>query len=213
MIDLEAIAKDAAERVHRNGGCVPQLAFAPILFALQDALSTTPTRVEALDEGAAGEPVEDKPWPYTPLADALHDHFLHVYGLNREEASESAGDVLDIIARHSTHPSPTHPPPAAQDDDRVLKPNLFWSAEGWEYTHSDLTEAYEEATGGTNSGVVKIGNALELPAIWAVQIDIDTTGDGEADDYEIKTFPTKEEADAYLADALKSTAAKEGGEA
>lgn len=48
MIDLEAIAKDAAERVHKNGGCVPQLAFAPILFALQDALSTTPARAEAL---------------------------------------------------------------------------------------------------------------------------------------------------------------------
>lgn len=37
MTDLEAIAKDAAERVHKNGGCVPQMAFAPILFALQDA--------------------------------------------------------------------------------------------------------------------------------------------------------------------------------
>lgn len=37
-VDLHAIAKDAAERVHKNGGCVPQLAFAPILWALQDAL-------------------------------------------------------------------------------------------------------------------------------------------------------------------------------
>ena len=37
-VDLHAIAKDAAERVHKNGGCVPQLSFAPILFALQDAL-------------------------------------------------------------------------------------------------------------------------------------------------------------------------------
>jgi hypothetical protein len=42
MIDLKAIAKDAADRVHKNGGCVPQMAFAPILFALQDALSTPP---------------------------------------------------------------------------------------------------------------------------------------------------------------------------
>jgi hypothetical protein len=37
-VDLRAIAKDAAERVHKNGGCVPQMAYAPILFALQDAL-------------------------------------------------------------------------------------------------------------------------------------------------------------------------------
>lgn len=36
---MQAIAKDAAKRVHANGGCVPQLAFAPILFALQDAIS------------------------------------------------------------------------------------------------------------------------------------------------------------------------------
>lgn len=35
--DLHAIAKAAAEGVHKNGGCVPQLAFAPILWALQDA--------------------------------------------------------------------------------------------------------------------------------------------------------------------------------
>lgn len=41
-LDLERIAKDAAERVHKNGGCVPQLAFAPILFTLQDALSAQP---------------------------------------------------------------------------------------------------------------------------------------------------------------------------
>ena len=38
-MDLDAIAKDAAERVHKNGGCVPQLAFAPILWALQDAVT------------------------------------------------------------------------------------------------------------------------------------------------------------------------------
>lgn len=46
MIDLEAIAKDAAERVHKNGGCVPQLAFAPILFALQDALAVPSANAE-----------------------------------------------------------------------------------------------------------------------------------------------------------------------
>lgn len=42
MTDLQAIAKDAAERVHENGGCVPQLSFAPILFALQDAFPAAP---------------------------------------------------------------------------------------------------------------------------------------------------------------------------
>ncbi|MGU3457257.1 hypothetical protein ACLBV5_13195 [Brevundimonas sp. M1A4_2e] len=45
--DLHAIAKDAAERVHKNGGCVPQMAYAPILFALQDAMKATPPAPEA----------------------------------------------------------------------------------------------------------------------------------------------------------------------
>lgn len=40
-LDLHAIAKDASERVHKNGGCVPQLAYAPILWALQDALAAS----------------------------------------------------------------------------------------------------------------------------------------------------------------------------
>lgn len=44
--DLHAIAKDASERVHKNGGCVPQLAFAPILWALQDAMTPANTPVE-----------------------------------------------------------------------------------------------------------------------------------------------------------------------
>lgn len=44
MGDLHAIAKDAAERVHKNGGCVPQLAYAPILWALQDACALSPRK-------------------------------------------------------------------------------------------------------------------------------------------------------------------------
>lgn len=62
MIDLQAIARDAAERVHKNGGCVPQMAFAPILFALQDALSTTPARAEAQDEGASEDTGRQAIW-------------------------------------------------------------------------------------------------------------------------------------------------------
>ncbi len=35
--DMRAIAKDAAERVAKNAKIPPQLAFAPILWALQNA--------------------------------------------------------------------------------------------------------------------------------------------------------------------------------
>jgi hypothetical protein len=49
---LRAIAKDASERVAKNAGIVPQLAFAPILWALQDA-ALSPSPVEKLVEAAA----------------------------------------------------------------------------------------------------------------------------------------------------------------
>lgn len=54
MTDLEAIAKDAAERVHKNGGCVPQIAFAPILFALQDAFPAPVAETAGEAEYASG---------------------------------------------------------------------------------------------------------------------------------------------------------------
>lgn len=36
-------------------------------------------------------------WPATPVSNALHEHFLAVYGLNNEEACESVGEILDVI--------------------------------------------------------------------------------------------------------------------
>lgn len=108
MIDLKAIAKDAAERVHQNGGCVPQMAFAPILFALQDALSTTPARAEAQDEGAAGEA---SAYRVRMISNDPAEWVL----MHPEKA-------LDFLSRKGwesqplyAHPSPT---PAA-DEDRV----------------------------------------------------------------------------------------------
>jgi len=156
--------------------------------------ATTPARAEAQDEGAAGEPVG---WvSKESLAGLVKGDAALVWPTRKPNADE---------APLYAHPSPT---PAA-DADRV-RPSLWWNAEDWEVTRCDLEDAYEDATQGEMRGVAKIGNAHEFDPIYAVRIDIDTTGDGEADDYEIKTFPTKEEADAYLAEALKSTAAKEG---
>lgn len=40
-----------------------------------------------------------------PLPDALWSHFNSTYGLSREEASEAAGEVLDIIAQQSARPA------------------------------------------------------------------------------------------------------------
>lgn len=160
-----------------------------------------PARAEAQDEGAAGE-ISAAIQRVKAVAD--EGIVVEVYGDFPRPFHTFKGDLRALLAR--AHPSPT---PAA-DADRV-RPSLWWNAEDWEVTRCDLEDAYEDATAGEMRGVAKIGNAHEFDPIYAVRIDIDTTGDGEADDYEIKTFPTKEEADAYLADALKSTAAKEGG--
>lgn len=127
MIDLKAIAKDAAQRVHKNGGCVPKMAFAPILFALQDALSTTPARAEAQDEGAAGEIYKQALHPrdgskfVEPLDEALPriaaamDEAKSI-GAEYAQVYVRQGDLrslLNVVRR--AHPSPT---PAA-DADRV----------------------------------------------------------------------------------------------
>jgi Lar family restriction alleviation protein len=226
----KALERIAGEHQHRSGYCQTDITVEPALTAeeaqtvARDALSGTPVQSTAPVAETAGEAVacwidgapsgfRAQEWfiAKTTYGDrvvlrALPDEYAYDF-----KTADETYIRRDKVAAWMPFPDSEFTPPVpAQDNDKLREPNLFWSAEGWEYTYSDLTEAYKEATGGTNNGVVKIGNARELAPIWAVQIDIDTTGDGEADDYEIKTFATKEEADAYLADALKSTAAKEG---
>jgi hypothetical protein len=53
--------------------------------------------------------------------------------------------------------------------------------------------------GGEMRGVAKLGRATEHDPVWALRIDFDTTGDGEADDYEIRLFKSVDDAHAYLA--------------
>jgi hypothetical protein len=72
---IAAIARDASERVAKNAGVAPQLCYAPILWALQDALPQGQNAVDALppapevkDAIAAAVDAELR-----PLADALID--------------------------------------------------------------------------------------------------------------------------------------------
>lgn len=73
---MVAIATDAADRVAKNAGIAPQLAFAPILFALQDA---APAQSEA-GEGAAWawleSHVECNPADRDYSADEMVDAFM-----------------------------------------------------------------------------------------------------------------------------------------
>lgn len=87
-----------------------------------------------------------------------------------------------------------HPAP-----DALREASLWWNAEDWEQTFDSLEDAYDAATGGEMRGVVKLGRATEHDPVWALRIDLDTTGDGETDDYEIRLFNSVGEAHAYLA--------------
>ena len=171
MIDLKAIAKDAAERVHKNGGCVPQMAFAPILFALEDALSTTPARAEAQDEGAAGEFVEPYAWIWRDMT-RLGLGFTRdpsVVSIKREQGCE----IQPLYA----HPSPT---PADADRVRI-------AVEALEPFADFVTPAPKWMK---DADVVSAGSPLARKQL--------TFGD------------CRRAAEAFA--ALKSTAAKEGGE-
>lgn len=57
--------------------------------------------VEPTAPSQSGGEAKDKEWPDTPLSNALLDHFTSEYGLSVEEGCEAAGDVLDIIEKHS----------------------------------------------------------------------------------------------------------------
>jgi hypothetical protein len=94
----------------------------------------------------------------------------------------------------TVQPLYTHPAP-----DALREANLWWNAEDWEQTFNSLEDAYDEATGGEMRGVAKLGRATEHDPVWALRIDFDTTGDGEADDYEIRLFKSVDDAHAYLA--------------
>ena len=91
---------------------------------------------------------------------------------------------------------------AAPSADK-LRIDLWWNADDWETTFDNIEDAYEAATGGYCVGVARLGRATEHDAVWAAMIDIDTTGDGEADDREIRLFATEDEARQALA-ALKA---------
>jgi len=91
---------------------------------------------------------------------------------------------------------------AAPSDDK-LRIDLWWNAEDWETTFDNIEDAYEAATNAEMRGVASLGRATQHDTIFAARIDIDTTGDGDADDYEIRLFATREEALAATPDALK----------
>ena len=97
-------------------------------------------------------------------------------------------------------------PAAAAPSADKLRIDLWWNAEDWETTFDNIEDAYEAATNAEMRGVAALGRATQHDTVFAARIDIDTTGDGDADDYEIRLFATREEALAATPDALKGDA-------
>jgi hypothetical protein len=52
-------------------------------------------------DGAA----DDMEWPESPLANALFDHVQSQFSLDRDEAAEEAGEILQILADHGVDPT------------------------------------------------------------------------------------------------------------
>nr|WP_313429405.1 hypothetical protein [Brevundimonas diminuta] len=121
-------------------------------------------------------------------------------GLMAEEAF--FGPIRALYSQRRLFAEP-EPKPVQSDilaaPDALREANLWWNAEDWEQTFNSLEDAYDEATGGEMRGVAKLGRATEHDPVWALRIDFDTTGDGEADDYEIRLFKSVDDAHAYLA--------------
>jgi hypothetical protein len=67
------------------------------------AAPTAPSTAE--DASMAGGEDGDVEWPESPLANALFDHVQSQFSLDRDEAAEEAGEILQILADHGVDPT------------------------------------------------------------------------------------------------------------
>jgi len=110
---LKALERIAGEQQHRSGYCQTDITVEPALTAeeaqtvARAALSTTPARAEAQDEGAAGEPVA-----WFRQSKQNPDAWYQIFDEEREHYGAKGSRIL---ALRDAHPSPTH----AADEDRV----------------------------------------------------------------------------------------------
>nr|WP_303683013.1 hypothetical protein [Brevundimonas naejangsanensis] len=90
-------------------------------------------------------------------------------------------------------------PPAPEAEKLPISAGThWWHPDNDESGFTCWGDAFEDATDGGWDGPVRLERARRLPDVWAVRIDMDTDGDGEADDYEVRLFATEAEALAAL---------------
>lgn len=100
-----------------------------------------------------------------------------------------------------THWKPVDGGPNAHPAPDALRPSTgthWWNPDNDEEGFSCWGDAFEDATFNGWDAPVRLELAKRLPDVWAVRIDLDTDGDGEADDYEARLFDTEAQALAAL---------------
>lgn len=100
--------------------------------------------------------------------------------------------------------------------DDLSAGDLWWNPNDPENGFNSMEDAFGDATQWDHDGPVKLDRARSLPPVWALAVHIDTTGDGEADDYEIRLFASEAEAEkhkSYIQAGLAIARATQPGEA
>ena len=69
--------------------------------SLRECITAAPVR----EEGGVVDDVVDAPWPESPLATAIYHHVQSQFGLYDDEASEEAGEIINILVKHGVDPT------------------------------------------------------------------------------------------------------------
>ena len=123
---------------------------------------------------------------------------------------EPTPDGLRVVARRPGEATVQPTPPAFSPEPQA---NIFWIADDPERSHDSVNDAMVEAWAEPWE-IVCLQRALRMSDIFAVRVPI-AGADGELDDDEIREFPTRAEAEAFV-EVLRSAEAQaqptEGGE-
>lgn len=116
------------------------------------------------------EEIDGYDGPLTPLATTPHPG-----ASSSEPADARGGEVALSLGKH------------------------WWNPENDEAGFTHWMDAFEDATySGHDHQPIRLERAAKLPDVWAARFDLDTDGDGEVDDHEVRLFATKDEAEAAL---------------
>lgn len=89
--------------------------------------------------------------------------------------------------------------------------DFFYWKDDWETTHDDLSGVCEQVLDFDYSGnVTHVGRLKSLPDIYAVNVPVRWSDDGEPDEWEVRVYLTREGAERAFQDAIKCKGAAHG---